>query len=200
MQLFPHPWCYSYNLIKIGQLASEIFKFESVDDGRRRTTTDDGPLVYYKLTLWAFGKDELKKIIIFPKWYVRGCFVKRFTLMRFQFISVSTCLTIVFRLFFDRSNRLHLRIESWFWSFNDGMNEKTDAHIVWRSFNEGMNEITDAHIVWRAFNEGIKWNNRRAHFCMSGYARHTMCASVVSFIPSLNDQNQLSILIINFRI
>ena len=44
-------------MIKIGQLALEIFKFESVDDGRR---TDDGPLVYYKLTLWAFGSGELK--------------------------------------------------------------------------------------------------------------------------------------------
>ena len=39
-------------LIKIGQLASELFKFESLDD--------DGPLVYYKLTLWAFGSGELK--------------------------------------------------------------------------------------------------------------------------------------------
>ena len=40
----------------------EIFKFEGVDDdddGRRRT--DDRPLVYYKLTLWAFGSGELKK-------------------------------------------------------------------------------------------------------------------------------------------
>ena len=28
---FPHPqWCYKYNLIKFGQLASEIFKIESV--------------------------------------------------------------------------------------------------------------------------------------------------------------------------
>ena len=41
---------------QIGQLASEIFKFESVDDDRRRTTdddgrTDDGSLVYFKLTL-----------------------------------------------------------------------------------------------------------------------------------------------------
>ena len=26
---------------------------------RRRTTTDGGPLVYYKLTLWAFGSGEL---------------------------------------------------------------------------------------------------------------------------------------------
>ena len=44
-------------------MASEIFKFESVDDedddGWRRT--DDGPLVYYKLTLWAFGSGELKR-------------------------------------------------------------------------------------------------------------------------------------------
>ena len=35
-------------------MASEIFKFESVDDDY------DGPLVYYKLTLWAFGSGELK--------------------------------------------------------------------------------------------------------------------------------------------
>ena len=33
-------------------MASEIFKFESVDD--------NGPLVYYKLILWAFGSGELK--------------------------------------------------------------------------------------------------------------------------------------------
>ena len=53
---FPLPqWCYTQNFID--QLASEIFKFESVDNGRR---TDDGPLVYYKLTLWAFGSGELK--------------------------------------------------------------------------------------------------------------------------------------------
>ena len=37
---FPPPqWCFTQNLFKIGQLASEIFKFESVDDGRRWTTT-----------------------------------------------------------------------------------------------------------------------------------------------------------------
>ena len=29
----------------------------TTDDGRQRT--DDGPLVYYKLTLWAFGSGEL---------------------------------------------------------------------------------------------------------------------------------------------
>ena len=28
--------------------------------GRRRATDDDGPLLYYKLTLWAFGSGELK--------------------------------------------------------------------------------------------------------------------------------------------
>ena len=31
---------------------------QTTDDGRRRT--DDGPLLYYKLTLWAFGSCELK--------------------------------------------------------------------------------------------------------------------------------------------
>ena len=55
--LFPTPVMLD---IKCGQLASEIFKFECVDDGRRRT--DDGPLVYYKLTVWAFGSGELKEI------------------------------------------------------------------------------------------------------------------------------------------
>ena len=35
-------------------MASEIFKFESVED--------DGPLLYYKLTLWAFGSGELKTL------------------------------------------------------------------------------------------------------------------------------------------
>ena len=39
------------------ELASEIFKFESVDN---RWRTDDGPLEYYKLTLQAFGSGELK--------------------------------------------------------------------------------------------------------------------------------------------
>ena len=47
--------------MKIGSLASAIFKFESVDDDERRRRIDDGPLVYYKLTLWAFGSGELKK-------------------------------------------------------------------------------------------------------------------------------------------
>ena len=28
--------------------------------GQRRRRTDDGPLLYYKLTLWAFGSGELK--------------------------------------------------------------------------------------------------------------------------------------------
>ena len=34
------------------------------------TTDDDGPLVYYRLTLWAFGSGELKiwaKQILVPK-------------------------------------------------------------------------------------------------------------------------------------
>ena len=59
MQPFPNPSDATNKIWSI--LASEIFKFESVDnddgDGRR---TDDGPLVYYKLTLWAFGSGELK--------------------------------------------------------------------------------------------------------------------------------------------
>ena len=34
--------------------------------GRRRRRTDDGPLVYYKLTLWAFGSGELKNNPFMP--------------------------------------------------------------------------------------------------------------------------------------
>ena len=49
MQPFPH-LSDATNLIKIGQLALEIFKFENVDDGRPMMT-DNRPLVYYKLTL-----------------------------------------------------------------------------------------------------------------------------------------------------
>ena len=30
---------------------------------------------------------------------------------------------------------------------------------------------------------GYEWKNRRAHFRMAGVARHTMCTSVVLFIP-----------------
>ena len=42
-------------------MASEIFKFESVDDDDDDDDNDDdGPLVYYKLTWWAFGSGELK--------------------------------------------------------------------------------------------------------------------------------------------
>ena len=44
MQPCPHP---SDASIKFDQVASEIFKFESEDDG----WTDDRQLVYYKLTL-----------------------------------------------------------------------------------------------------------------------------------------------------
>ena len=48
MQSFPHPSDATH------KIWSRLLKFESVDDD------DDGPLVYYKLTLWAFGSGELK--------------------------------------------------------------------------------------------------------------------------------------------
>ena len=62
-----------------------------------------------------------------------------------------------------------LRIESWFWSFNEGMNGITDAHMACRTtFNEGINGITDAHIVWRTtFNEGM--NGIIDAHCMADY-------------------------------
>ena len=59
------------NLALIGQAVLEKKMFEIVDgratdddDGRRRT--DAGAWVYYKLTWWAFGSGELKKLVASP--------------------------------------------------------------------------------------------------------------------------------------
>ena len=57
MQPFPHPSDATHKIWS--RLATEIFKFESVED--------DGPLVYYKLTLWAFGSGELKRTVMVNK-------------------------------------------------------------------------------------------------------------------------------------
>ena len=71
----------------------------------------------------------------------------------------------LYQVWYKILGKNHLRIESWIWSFNEGMNGITDAHIV------------------------------------TGVARQTkMCASVIPFIPSLNNQNQLCTLIFNFLI
>ena len=62
-QLFvpPIPGGYIWNLVTIGLVVSEEKSFEIVD-GRRRTTTDDGACLYYKLPRglrlrWAKNKD-----------------------------------------------------------------------------------------------------------------------------------------------
>ena len=83
-------------------MASEIFKFESVDD-------DDGPLVYYKLTLWAFGSGELKIVrngmsLDHPRrkpWKLSSNFVMA---------SVACCLSLTcIPLFTDYDHVLHVR-------------------------------------------------------------------------------------------
>ena len=65
MQPFPHPSDATHKIWS--RLANWLQRYSSLKvwtttdgrtDGRRRT--DDGPLVYYKLTLWAFGSGELK--------------------------------------------------------------------------------------------------------------------------------------------
>ena len=63
MQPFPHPSDATHKIWS--RLANRLQRYSSLkvwttedDDGRRQT--DDGPLVYYKLTLWAFGSGELK--------------------------------------------------------------------------------------------------------------------------------------------
>ena len=66
MQPFPHPsdatpiiwsrlanWLQRYSSLKVWTTTD--------DDGR----TDDVPLVYYKLTLWAFGSGELNKLKVY---------------------------------------------------------------------------------------------------------------------------------------
>ena len=67
MQPFPYPSDATHKIWS--RLANWIQRYSSLkvwtttdddDDDGRRTTTDGGPLVYYKLTLWAFGSGELK--------------------------------------------------------------------------------------------------------------------------------------------
>ena len=58
-------------------------------DGRRRT--DDGPLVYYKLTLWVFGSGELK---ISQSWIITlvdvQCSLKKICRKALEFTLFST--------------------------------------------------------------------------------------------------------------
>ena len=62
MQPFPHSSDATHKIWS--RLASWLQRYTGLkvwtttDDGRRRT--DDGPLLNYKLTLWAFGSGELK--------------------------------------------------------------------------------------------------------------------------------------------
>ena len=54
---FDQDWPNGFRDINIWKCGRRRRRTTDDDDGRR---TDDGPLVYYKLTLWAFGSDELK--------------------------------------------------------------------------------------------------------------------------------------------
>ena len=70
MQPFPHPvmqhikfdqdWPTGFRDIQVWKCGRRTDG--RTTDGRR---TDDGPLVYYKLALWAFGSGELKKAGLF---------------------------------------------------------------------------------------------------------------------------------------
>ena len=63
MQPFPHPSDATHKiwsrLADSPQRYSSLKVWTTTDGRRRRRRTDDGPLVYYKLTLWAFGSGEL---------------------------------------------------------------------------------------------------------------------------------------------
>ena len=51
--------------------------------------------------------------------------------------------------------------------------------------------------MWSCERDSHVWRGS----CVNEVVRHTkMCASVIPFMPSWNDQNQLSILIINFQL
>ena len=56
MQPFPHPSDATHTIWS--RLANWLQRYSSLKVWT--TTDDDGPLVYYKLTLWAFGSGELK--------------------------------------------------------------------------------------------------------------------------------------------
>ena len=56
MQPFPHPTDATHKIWS--RLANWLQRYSSLKVWT--TTDDDGPLVYYKLTLWAFGSGELK--------------------------------------------------------------------------------------------------------------------------------------------
>ena len=64
MQPFPHPSDATYNIWS--RLAKWLQRYSSLKVWT--TDDDDGPLVYYKLTLWAFGSGELK-ILINSVWH-----------------------------------------------------------------------------------------------------------------------------------
>ena len=68
----PIPGDYIWNLVTIGPVVSEEKSFEIVD-GRRRTTTDDGACLYYKLprSLWLrwakkppMSIKQVKKVVL----------------------------------------------------------------------------------------------------------------------------------------
>ena len=78
--LFPHPSDATHKIWS--RLADSPQRYSSLKvwtttDGRRRRRTDDGPLVYYKLTLWAFGSGELKTCLEYESkpiiyfWFLR---------------------------------------------------------------------------------------------------------------------------------
>ena len=98
MQPFPHPSNATHKIWS--RLADWLQRYSSLkvwtteDDGRRQTTTDDddgwttddGPLVYYKLTLWAFGSGKLKiRVLEFQKVAKTGSIGKK---VQWQAISI----------------------------------------------------------------------------------------------------------------
>ena len=115
-----------------------------------------------------------------------------------------------------------MRIDTWFFSFRWGMNEKNDVHILLRppynvhvgfvihtstkrkkkkiniqflkKSRVGSRNMSTCCKYFRK-NWGMNEKKRRAHFSMAGSARHTMCTSVLSFIPQRNEKkNRHSIL------
>ena len=60
MQPFPHPSDATHKIWS--RLANWLQRYSSL----KVWTTDNGPLVYYKLTLWAFGSGELTKWHVHP--------------------------------------------------------------------------------------------------------------------------------------
>ena len=128
MQPFPHPSDATHKMWS--RLANWLQRYSSL----KVWTTGDGPLVYYKLTLWSFGSGELKIHLIFLELWPFGHFKlvskisrKLCELMAWNLISWYSAVAYVTKICF-RSFRLLIRVQGHWWGFI------SRNYVVWPIF------------------------------------------------------------------